>query len=111
MNHIFKVAFWNSLTDIGNTLEGPWCLAWDFNALLEQRDKLEGHPFTFESECKFKKLVDDMGLLDLGFIGYPFTWNNHRVGRANIQERLDRAFSNTDWRLLFLQTTLHHLPP
>lgn len=46
----------------------------------------------------------------MGYISYPFTWNNHRVGRANIQERLDRGLSNTCWRLLFPQATIHHLP-
>lgn len=44
-----------------------------------------------EDFCQF---IDTHGLIDLGFIGHPFTWNNHRDGLANIQECIDRGFSN-----------------
>lgn len=53
--------------------------------------------------------MDTDGLLDLGFKGSSFTWNNRRVGKANIQERIDRGFINGSWRLLFLQVFVTHL--
>lgn len=89
--------------------DGPWFLAGDFNALLEQKDKLGGIPFSSGSVCKFRKLVDDLGLTDLGFVGYPYTWTNRRASRANIQERLDRGFANSSWRLLYPEASIHHL--
>lgn len=76
---------------------------------MEQREKLGGRPFTSGSHCPFRRLVDENDLMDMGYIGYPFTWNNHRAWKANIQERLDRGLSNTRWRLLFPQATIHHL--
>lgn len=45
----------------------------------------------------------------MGFSGYPFTWNNKRSDRANIQVRLDKGMANGDWRLLFLDGMVTHL--
>lgn len=48
-------------------------LGGDFNAILEQKEKMGGKPFTSGSQCRFKQLIDELGLIDLGFIGYPYT--------------------------------------
>lgn len=55
-------------------------------------------------------MVDDNGMIDLRFQGNPFTWTNKCNGRANIQERLDRALANAQWKLLFPNATVLHLP-
>lgn len=55
--------------------------------------------------------MDDNDLIDIGYVGYPFTWNNKRGGRANIRMRLDRAIVNPRWRSDFSLGALHHLPP
>lgn len=54
-------------------------------------------------------MVDGSRLIDLGFICHPFTWNNKRIGKTNIQERLDQSFVNSDWRLLYPSATITHL--
>lgn len=107
---IFKPTFWDELRRIGDTVNGPWCMVGDFNVILEQREKIGGRPFTSGSQCLFRRFIDDAELLDMGYFGNPFTWNNQRAGNANIQERLDRGLSNTLWRLMFPQATIHHLP-
>lgn len=35
-------------------------------------------------------MVDQNGLIDVGYVGFAYTWNN-RSGVANIQERLNRG--------------------
>ncbi|XP_026420307.1 F-box protein At3g07870-like [Papaver somniferum] len=65
---------------------------WSFSN--RQKDKIGGLPFKI-SDCEFyHNILSNDGLLDLGFKGYAFTWNNHREKEANIQERLDRAVAN-----------------
>lgn len=57
----------------------------------------------------FHIMVNRNGLIDLGFDGNPYTWNNKRIGRANICERLDKGFANGQWRILFPNASVSHL--
>lgn len=93
-----KGLFWDDLNRIGEAFESPWFLVGDFNSVLDQRDKIGGNPVASSSRDGFRNMVDANGLIDLGFVGYTFTWNNRRASKANIQERLDRGFANGDWR-------------
>lgn len=54
-------------------------------------------------------MVNRNGLIDLGFRGYAYTWNNRRIGKVNIQERLNRGFANGDWKLLYPNAHITHL--
>lgn len=78
-NHLLKPNFWQDLTSFGSLFDGLWCVAGDFNAILEQKDKIGGRPFASGSVCRFKRFIDDRELIDLSFTGNPFTWNNRRV--------------------------------
>lgn len=108
-NSVLKLSFWEDIQRLGDTFNGPWCVGGDFNAILDQKDKLGGRIFSSGSMCRFTKCVDDGGLIDLGFMGYPYTWSNQRAGKANIQERLDRFFGNADWRHNFPHASVQHL--
>lgn len=77
--------------------------------MLEQKDKIGGRMVAQSSSCGFRKLINDGGLIDMGFKGVAFTWNNKRSGKANIQERLDRGLINAEWRLLFPSAYISHL--
>ncbi|RYQ84862.1 hypothetical protein Ahy_B10g104360 [Arachis hypogaea] len=53
----------------------------------------------------FQACTSDCGLVDLGFVGWLFTWR-----RGNLVERLDRALSNMDWHIKFPEACFRHLP-
>lgn len=55
-------------------------------------------------------MLDTCGMIDLGFEGPAYTWCNKRGGVARIQERLDRAMANSEWRQQFPEATVSHLP-
>ena len=49
------------------------------------------------------------GLIDLGFMGNRFTWNNGHEGDAYVQQRLDQACVTLEWRGIFPQAQVCHL--
>ena len=58
---------------------------------------------------EFRAALLHFGLVDLGFQGNIFTWNNGRPGDAFVQERLDRACANSEWRSLFSHAKVFHI--
>uniref|UniRef100_A0A453NDY0 Endonuclease/exonuclease/phosphatase domain-containing protein n=1 Tax=Aegilops tauschii subsp. strangulata TaxID=200361 RepID=A0A453NDY0_AEGTS len=58
---------------------------------------------------EFRDCLADCGLVDLGFSGYPYTWDNKRDGGENVQVRLDRATCNEGFLDLFPETTVEHV--
>jgi hypothetical protein len=48
-------------------------------------------------------------LVDLGFKGLLYTYDNKRSGRANVRVRLDRVAATAEWRDLFADTCVEHL--
>ena len=65
----------------------------DCNAIISQDEKLGGLPrLEWEME-EFRDYFETSNLLDLGYVGYPFTWNNKRHSRASVRESLDRLLS------------------
>jgi hypothetical protein len=73
-----KQAFWDWFTSIGTTFDAPWLCIGDFNSVLSQSDKLGGRPVNNSSTRYFRSSVDQLGMIDLGFAGNPFTWCNNR---------------------------------
>jgi hypothetical protein len=58
----------------------------------------------------FRNFIDHLGLVDLGFVGNPFTWCNNKQGLATIKERLDRGLASLDWIHLHPNFSLIHIP-
>lgn len=80
-----------------------------FNSVRDQSKKQEGLLVCSPSSSSFCEVLDNISLIDLGFLGLPFTWNSKRSGVANIQERLDRGVANASWRLLLPHAEVSHL--
>jgi exonuclease III len=103
-----RSALWSNLSELGNSFNGPWLLLGDFNAILSAADKCGGRSFGSSSHLDFVNFVQTNALVDLGFVGNNFTWSNHRHGRANIRERLDRGLANQGWVSLFPNSLINH---
>lgn len=92
-----KCQFWNSLADLAETLTESWLFVGDFNSVSSQHEKRGGKPFASSSKFGLLHFSNAAGLIDLGFNGNPFTWNNGYLGGGNIRERLDRGLANQDY--------------
>ena len=81
----------------------------DFNEMLSSSEKLSCRPAPPRQLDAFRAALEHCNLVDLGFIGYPFTWNNMQPGTANTKERLDKAVANQMWRSKFPRTIVTHI--
>ena len=52
--------------------------------------------------------MDECAFIDLGFVGFPFTWHKH-FADYTVWEWLDRALATTEWFSMFPGTKVHHL--
>jgi len=108
--HHNKDQFWDNLMDLGANFSGAWLCIGDFNMILDQSEKTEGLPYACSSRDFFRNFMNTQGMVDLGFSGNPFTWSNHREGRHQIKQRLDRRVASTSWISLFPSFSIRHLP-
>ena len=97
------------LSHLSSLVQGPWCCIGDFNAILHSSEKQSRFPPPFKQMDEFRMTLESCNLVDLGFIGYKYTWNNKRPGAANTRQRLDRAMANAGWRGEFPASTVTHL--
>ena len=58
---------------------------------------------------EFRRVVDDCGFLDLGFVGPAYTWWNKQTGTARVLEHLDRCLATADWLIKFPNNRVNHL--
>jgi hypothetical protein len=87
----------------------PWLCCGDFNEILQQTEQMEQNQRSENQMEKFRSCLTDCRLVDLGYSGYPFTWDNKREGLANVQARLDRATANEKFLDMFPQTNVQHI--
>lgn len=104
-----KKKSWALLSHLSTFVSGPWCCIGDFNAILHSNEKQSKFPPQFNQMDEFRLVLDECHLVDLGFVGYHFIWNNKRPGDANTRMRLDRAVANFGWREKFHASMVTHL--
>ena len=104
-----KEKSWRLLEYLKTFVVGPWLVIGDFNAFLHALEKKSRRPLQTSQVEAFKEAFDSCQLQDLGFKGYPFAWNNKRLGEADTKIRLDRGVANKDWIGKFQMSTITHL--
>ncbi|KAF4371083.1 hypothetical protein G4B88_003012 [Cannabis sativa] len=110
-----KEAFWIQVGDIVNNSPRPVLLIGDMNGTLTDSECFDyakqGNSSKYSFD--FRRMVQRVGLIDLGFQGPCFTWakdrNNPNNGGSSKRARLDRGLVNSDWRILFPNAIVKHL--
>ncbi|XP_075663965.1 uncharacterized protein LOC142633609 [Castanea sativa] len=78
-----KEKSWRLLEHLKTFVEGPWLVIGDFNAFLHASKKKSKRPPQFSQVDAFREALESCQLQDLGYKGYPFTWNNKRPAHAS----------------------------
>ena len=101
--------FWSSISNLGVGETSPWMCTGDFNTVVDNSEKAGGIPLRWNRRNYLKDFTDANSLLDLGFCGNCFTWDNRQDGDDLVQERLDRAICNLEWMERFPDCIVQHL--
>lgn len=101
---------WSKLQNLKNTSDLPWLVIGDFNEALWDFEHMSATPRAEPHMVAFRDALEICGLVDLGFVGVPFTYDNKRGGANNVRVRLDRAVANNAWRNMFAFSSLLHVP-
>lgn len=98
---------WRDLKDMGREFSSAWAILGDFNSILYDHEKVGGSArSSWRDSARFNEVINEVGLIDAGFQGPPFTWL-----KGSLMERLDQMLINSEWRLRFQLAVVHHLPP
>jgi endonuclease/exonuclease/phosphatase family metal-dependent hydrolase len=100
---------WDSLKSLSAISNLPRIVVGDFNEALWQQEHLSCTPRPERQMAAFRVTLALCNLVDLGFKGLPYTYDNKRRGRANVRVRLDRAVATSEWRDLFSAARVEHL--
>lgn len=76
---------WTLLKHLRGSDNVPWLIGGDFNEILHHHEKFGGKPKSDWALLDSRLVVDECGLIDMGFSGDCFTWVNRREGRTAIQ--------------------------
>ena len=100
---------WDCLKFLNTQSELPWLCTGDFNKVLEAHEQFGGQSRSERQMDGFREAVQVCGLMDLGFIGLPYTWDNRQEGSNNVKVRLDRGLANPAFLDLFRDTKVWHV--
>ncbi|CAL8991457.1 unnamed protein product [Prunus brigantina] len=103
-----RESLWKYFDGLARASHLPWLVLGDFNDIASADEKCGGN--LDQGGRSFIEWIDRNQLVDLGSSGAKFTWCNKRNAEGIIWKRLDRGLCNINWRLLFPEAHLSHLP-
>ena len=74
----------------------------DFNECLWNFKHMSVTPRPEPQMVAFCDVLETCHLVDLGFSGIPFTYDNKRSGAANVKLRLDHVVASSAWHNILL---------
>ena len=100
---------WDNLKTLSVRHNLPWVVMEDFNDVSREEEKSGGNGICNRRVSEYISCMDFCNLLDLGFSGAKFSWTNWRDLFDLIQQRLDRVWVNSEWKLCFPKAFVSHL--
>lgn len=108
-NKVQRKRIWEELGAINEFGQAGHMVMGDLNTIGTRSEKAGGKEPSASQLQELKDVMSQCGLIDLGANGPRYTWNNKRVGLANIKERLDRVLANEEWCKNYRNAQVFHL--
>lgn len=100
---------WTDLLNLTQIIDLPWLIAGDFNDIVCMSERARCSEGTIRRCNLFAEWVEEMRLVDLGFIGPKFTWHRGTNTESRRSARLDRGLCNVEWHNQFQNAIVKHL--
>lgn len=84
------------------TQAGKIILGGDLNMVRSIEEKFGGIYHTDPSRNTLEEIMEQYSLLDIPPNNEKYTWNNKRVGKSNIKERLDRILIQENIAVVYI---------
>jgi hypothetical protein len=104
-----RKVLWKNLMVISGLHNLPWVMVGDFNDIISGDEKWGGNSPVASRIAEYNNCMNTCSMLDLGFSGPKYTWSNGQDISTLIMQRLDRAWVNSEWRILFPEAYVTHL--
>lgn len=88
----------------------PWLCLGDFNEVLTGDEQIGGNDREGWQMAAFQDAVSDCRLVDLGYHGLPYTWDNRQDGNRNVKVRLDHALGDDRFMATLGESEVFHIP-
>uniref|UniRef100_A0A2N9H633 CCHC-type domain-containing protein n=1 Tax=Fagus sylvatica TaxID=28930 RepID=A0A2N9H633_FAGSY len=92
---------WRNLSIIAANHDLPWVMIGDFNDIMSSEEKWGGNVPSHTRISEYRDCMNKCNMIDLGFSGPKYTWSNLHDISSLIMQRLDRAWANPSWSVLF----------
>ncbi|WRX28903.1 Reverse transcriptase domain - like 10 [Theobroma cacao] len=102
-----RQALWEELQDIIKSTGVPWCLGGNFNVTMKREERIRRSYNVYDIDS-FRKLIEDLGLIDMPMIGGEFTYRNFKEEEAF--SRLDRFLVSGEFLNRFSKLVQRRLP-
>ncbi|KAM0880049.1 hypothetical protein ACQ4PT_033835 [Festuca glaucescens] len=99
---------WTLLQNLKAQSDLPWCVLGDFNEAMWSFEHFSATKRAESQMLAFRDVLEVCELIDLGFSGVPYTYDNKRRGRKNVKVRLDRVVADNRWHNLFTEARVMH---
>lgn len=100
---------WDLLRRIRPNSNEPWLMMGDFNETAWQHEHFSRSKRNERNMANFREVLSDCNLVDLGFKGPRWTYDNKQEGLDNVKARLDRGVADPEWNSLFPEATVEHI--
>lgn len=89
----------------------PSLVAKDFNCIMGSHEKMDGRYFVDNIDFRqFRRFIDNLPLIDLGYTGLRFSWCNNRTRMTRFWKRIDQALAIANWFQHFQGHKVQHFP-
>jgi endonuclease/exonuclease/phosphatase family metal-dependent hydrolase len=99
---------WSLMRNLKNQSDLPWCVLGDFNEAMWSFEHFSASKRAESQMLAFRDALETCKLVDLGFSGLPYTYDNRRRGNKNVKVRLDRVVADNRWRDIFSEARVVH---